>query len=110
MFVMNSFKNTNVSSVIQSKYRFGLPVDGYDSVDKKFKKQESKVKKQIILLKEWLDTAVVTNKDDFRFIIYFPNWWAYAQKQLIADGSFATGSIHSSYSHGISYAQQQLHL
>ena len=94
MFVMNSFKNTNVSSVIQSKYRFGLPVDGYDSADKSLKKQESKVKKQIILLKEWLDTVVVTNKDDFRVYYLFSGIGGYsAQKQLIADGSFATGSI-----------------
>ena len=57
MFVMNSFKNTNASSVIQSKYRFGLPVDGYDSADKSLKKQESKY----CSLRDVLGLANVTN-------------------------------------------------
>jgi protein dispatched 1 len=94
LFVMNSFKKSNASRVVQSKYTFGLPIDGYDSADESLKKQESDIKKQIIALKEWLDKINLHNHDDFRLYYLFSGIGGYsAQKQLIADGSFATGSI-----------------
>ena len=65
LFVMNSFKKLNASRVVQSKYTFGLPIDGYDSADESLKKQQSRIKKQIIALKEWLDKVNADNYGDF---------------------------------------------